>query len=438
VGRTVTIGGAYLTRVEGHGRLNVVVRDGRLETCRLDVVEAPRFFEGMLRGRSVFEAQHITSRICGICSCGHTLASIAAAEDALGIVPTSQTLLLRRLLLSYEILDSHLLHIYFLAAPDVLGVESTISLLGTHEKVVRRALRLKRGINDACDILAGRHVHPITPVVGGFTRLPRPPDLERMHGILNSLRPDLDATLDLVSTFRFPAFSRETEYVALVDDTDQYPLLAGEVGSSDGKRFHPRDYRSVTNEFVVPHSSAKHTRLSRDSYAVGALARYNLNGHRLRPEARAAAEGMGLARPCTNPYLATAAQMAECVHVLAEAILLLEGLLEGGVDVAQELTPGVNESGSLPVRAGSGVGAVEVPRGTLYHHYQVDERGIIQEADCVIPTNQNLNNIERDMQALVPAILDRSDQEIALALEMLVRAYDPCISCSTHFLRLRR
>jgi sulfhydrogenase subunit alpha len=427
----------YLTRVEGHGHIVVSVREGKLESCSLDIVEAPRFFEGMLRGRSVFEAQHITSRICGICSCGHTLASIQAAEDALGVTPSPQTVKLRKLLLHYEFLDSHVLHIYLLVAPDLLGVKSFVPLVETHNKVVRRALRMKKTCNELCEILVGRHVHPISAIVGGFTKLPRVKDLEAMLEKLVSMRPDMAATLELAGSLRFPEFQRETEYVALVSDDGEYPMLMGDLGSSDGKRMPKGEYRAMTNEFIVPHSSAKFTRLSRESYAVGSLARLNLNHDKLHPKAREAAAAVGLKPVCANPYLNTAAQLVESVHCLEEAISLVEGLLRDGIDYAEEITVGLNEKGVIPVRAGSGVGAVEVPRGILYHHYEIDERGIIKNANCIIPTNQNLNNIEHDMEKLVPEILNKSEEEITLALEMLVRSYDPCISCSTHMVEVK-
>jgi coenzyme F420-reducing hydrogenase alpha subunit len=434
--KEMSINVEYLTRVEGHGNIVVNFREGRLEECRLDIIESPRFFEGMLRGRPVFEAPHISSRICGICSCGHTLASIQAAEDALGITPTEQTIKLRRLMLNYEILDSHILHIYILAVPDLAGAKSVIPMIETHNKAVRRALRMKKVVNNACDILTGRHVHPITAIIGGFTKLPGKSDLIAMHNLLTGLRGDTESTLELVSTFRFPAFERETEYVSLVSDGPEYPLLSGDLGSSEGVRMNKRDYRSMTNEFIVPHSSAKHTKLSRDAYAVGALSRFNMNYDRLHPHARKTAERLGIKPRCANPYLNTVAQLVEWVHCLEESIVIIEELMKSGVDYSQELVVGVNEHKKIPVKKGSGVGAVEVPRGTLYHNYEIDENGIIVDANCIIPTNQNLHNIEHDMEKLVPEIMDKSQDEITLALEMLVRAYDPCISCSTHILKV--
>lgn len=435
--KNIKVNVEYLTRVEGHGNIVVNVKNGKLEECRLDIVESPRFFEGMLRGRSIFEAQHITSRICGICACGHSLASIQAAEDALGFVPSEQTIKLRKLLLHFENLDSHILHIYLLVAPDILGVKSFVPLIKTHNTVVRRALRMKKACNDVCDILVGRHVHPISSIVGGFTKLPREKDLDCMLDILTNMRADMEATLELAKTFKFPQFVRQTEYVSLVTDGDEYPMLSGDLGSTDGLRMGKRDYLKLTNEFVVKHSSAKHTKATRQSYMVGALSRFNLNHDKLHSKAKKAAKALGMKAPVFNPFLNTVAQLIECVHSLEESIEILEGFKDKGVDYSQALVVGLNEKGTIPVRAGNGVGAVEVPRGILFHNYEIDGKGKIVNANCIIPTGQNLNNIELDMAALVPQILDKSQEEITLLMEMLVRAYDPCISCSAHFLNVK-
>lgn len=435
--RNIKINVEYLTRVEGHGNIVVNVKEGKLEECRLEIVEAPRFFEGMLRGRSIFEAQHITSRICGICSCGHTLASIQAAENAIGFVPSEQTIALRKVLLHLETLDSHLLHIYLLVAPDLLGVKSFVPLIDTHNDLVRRALRMKKTCNDICDILVGRHVHPISAIVGGFTKLPKEKDFDLMLSKLNALDIDIQATIELASKLKFPNFQCETEYVGLVNDSQEYPFLEGDIGSTDGIKVIKEKYKKVTNEFVVPHSSAKHAKASRDSYMVGALARFNLNYDKLHHKAKAVAENLGMKPLVVNPYLNTVAQLIECVHALNDTIRLLKDFKNKGIDYSEELVVGLNEKGRIPVKAGRGVGAVEVPRGILFHDYKVDKHGKIVEANCVIPTSQNVNNIEHDMKKLVPEIINKTDEEITLDLEMLVRAYDPCISCSAHFLNVK-
>lgn len=434
--QNININVNYLTRVEGHGNIVVEVKNGKLEICRLEIVESPRFFEAFLRGRSIYEAPHITSRICGICACGHTLASIQAAEDALGIKPSEQTTLLRKLLLHYEHLDSHLLHIYLLVAPDLVGVPSFVPLIKTHPDVVRRALKMKRLCNELCDILVGRHVHPISAVVGGFTKLPRVNDLEEMRKRLLELQKDMEATVELFSKLTFPDFERDTEYVALVNDGDEYPLLYGDIGSTDGYRVSKYEYKNVTNEFIVPYATAKRTRWHRDSYAVGALARFNLNHEKLHPKAKQAANVLNLKPKCINPYFNTVAQIVECVHCVEDAIRIVETVWQNGINYDEIVVPDINELGKLPQRAGEGVGAVEVPRGLLIHHYECDERGIFRNANCVIPTNQNTHNIELDMLKLVPEIINKSQKEITLALEMLVRAYDPCISCSVHMVEI--
>jgi len=437
VSENISINVNYLTRVEGHGNIIVEVKDGKLEICRLEIVESPRFFEAFLRGRSIYEAPHITSRICGICACGHTLASIQAAEDALGIKPTEQTVLLRKLLLHYEQLDSHILHIYLLVAPDLIGVPSFVPLIKSNPDVVRRALRMKRLCNELCDILVGRHVHPISAVIGGFTKLPSETELEEMHKKLVELQKDMEVTVELFSTLTFPEFERDTEYVALINDEDEYPLLYGDIGSTDGYRVSKYEYKNVTNEFVVPYATAKRTKWHRESYAVGALARFNLNHEKLHPKAKNAAAILGLKPKCINPYLNTVAQIVESVHCIEDAIRIIEILWQKGINHDEVVVPDINEHGLLPQRAGEGVGAVEVPRGLLIHHYECDERGIFRNANCVIPTNQNTHNIELDMLKLVPEIINQSPEEIKLSLEMLVRAYDPCISCSVHMVEVR-
>ncbi len=418
----------HITRVEGHGNIVVDVENGDLKRCELQVVETPRFFEAMLRGRPYSEASHITSRICGICAVGHATTSLQATEAALGVVPSDQTQRLRKLNFHGEILDSHILHVYMLVAPDFFGVGSVFPLATSHPELVLRALRMKKLAGDLCATIGGRHTHPLALTVGGFTHLPTADQLEQLRTRLEAVRQDVDATVELFQSLKLPVFERETEYIAL-RQPDEYAFIGGTITTTDGFEMPISAYRQVTNEFLVPHSTAKHTRHHRESYMVGALARFNLNHDKLHPRAQAAATALGLKPICTNPYMNSVAQVVEIVHCVEDAITLIDTLLERGI--APEAPP------VIEARAGEGVGACEVPRGTLYHHYQIGDDGRITAANCIIPTNQNLANIEADMRALVPRILGRSPDDIRLALEMLVRAYDPCISCSTHMLDVR-
>lgn len=417
----------HVTRVEGHGNIYVEVADGVMKECRLDIVETPRFFEAMLRGRPYLEASHITSRICGICATGHATASLRASETALNVEPSQQTQLLRKLTFHGEILDSHILHIYMLVAPDFLGVGSVIPLATSHPEVVLRALRMKKLSGDLCAAVTGRHTHPIAMTVGGFTHFPKQAELKDLRQRLVDSRADLDATVELAAQLPWPKFERDTEYISL-HKPDEYAFIDGEIVSSDGGKVPAERYAEVTNEFMVPHSTAKHTRNNREGYMVGALARFNNNYEQLHPRAKEAAEKLGMKPKVTNPYLNTAAQVVEIVHCTEDAIILIDQLLEMGVK-PEPPTP-------VDLKDCSGVGVCEVPRGMLIHHYWIDATGTMTGANCIIPTNQNLSNLEADMRALVPAIIDKPVEAMQQDLEMLVRAYDPCISCSVHVLKL--
>ena len=417
----------HVTRVEGHGNIVVEVADSQLKECRFDVVETPRFFEAMLRGRPYTEASHITSRICGICATGHATTSLRASEKALGIQPSQQTVLLRKLSFHGEILDSHILHVYMLVAPDFLGVGSVIPLASSHPEVVLRALRMKKLSGDICAVVTGRHTHPIAMSVGGFTHFPKRAELESLRQRLEAARADVDATVELCATLPWPKFERDTEYISLTKP-DEYAFIDGEIMSSDGVKLPIESYQKVTNEYLVPHSSAKFTRFQRESYMVGALARFNNNYAQLHPRAKAAAAALGMKPKVTNTYLNSGAQVVEIVHCVEDAILVIDQLLEMGVS-PEELVPPTRQSGD-------GVGACEVPRGILFHHYWIGEDGNITGANCIIPTNQNIANLEADMRVLVPQIMHKPVDAMRLDLEMMVRAYDPCISCSVHVAKL--
>jgi sulfhydrogenase subunit alpha len=416
----------YITRVEGHGDIVLNAVDGKIEELKWKVIEAPRFFEAMLRGRNYNDVPIIASRICGICSIAHTLASVKAVEAAFGMNPTEQTVILRKLLHNAEYLESHVLHTLFLAAPDYLGVPSVFPLVETHKDVVVMALRLKKLAYNLAEIIAGRKTHPLGCVVGGFTIIPDLNELKSIKKRFESARADFETIVNLFKTLKVPDFKRETEYIALRDTRD-YALVNGDIASSDHQTLPVSSYLEVTNEFCVPWSTAKYTRHKRDSYMVGALARFNLNFKQLLPKAKKAAVDLGLDSPNFNPYMITIAQIVEGVHVIEDSINIIDHLASAGL---KEEVPAVR------VKAGRGVGAVEAPRGLLIHDYTFDDKGILTKANCIIPTNQNHNNIQKDMEALVPGILNLSEDEIRLKLEMLVRSYDPCISCSTHALRV--
>lgn len=421
---TTTIDISHLTRVEGHGSIRIRVEEGKLIESRWEVIETPRFFEAMLVGKSWENAPWITGRICGICSIGHTLASIRAIENAFGIVPTEQTEKLRLLLKHMETLQSHILHLYFLAAPDFLNAGSVFPLIDSNPDMVRRAARIKQLANDLCDCIGGRRLHPTRTVVGGFTMLPEKKELETFGIRLKEIMKDLFRTAGLFKSLALPNFSRETEFVSL-KSAGRYPFIGGDLVSTDGVIKKEHEYRQMTNEYLVEQSTSKWSKLSRASFAVGALARFNNNFNLLESAAREIAETFNLAPVNHNPFMNNIAQLVECVHVTAESITIIDQLLETDwTDSRQPIKP----------RTGTGVGAVEVPRGILYHCYEFDKQGKIQKCDCVIPTSQNHANIQHDLTALVQQsiIEGKKEKDIELLAQMLVRSYDPCISCSVH------
>jgi coenzyme F420-reducing hydrogenase alpha subunit len=414
----------HLTRVEGHGSIRVKVVKGKIEEARWDVVETPRYFEVILKGKHYTTAGILTARICGICSIGHCLASLAATEDAFGVRISETASRLRLLAKHGETLQSHYLHLFFLAAPDFLGVPSVLPLLETSPHVVDLARRFKGLANRLCDAVAGRTTHPVSLQVGGVAKLPDPLQLRSLRDELQTSIESLEEVVALFQTFEIPDFERETEFVSLKGEGD-YPFIGDHMISSDGVEHFKNSYKKMTNEYVDANNTSKWCKLSRDSFAVGALARFNNNHHLLRPEASVVAAALGLRAVCHNPFMNNVAQFVECVHATYDAIRLIDELLDQ--EPSEIMAP-------VAPRAGEGVGVVEVPRGILYHHYEYDSEGRIVRANCIIPTTQNNANIHHDLRSLVErhAVPGATDEKLELLCSMLVRAYDPCISCSVH------
>jgi len=418
----------HVTRVEGHGNIILDVKNGKIEKLQWNVVEAPRFFEAMLRGQQYNELRSITSRICGICSIGHSLASLKATEDALGVKITNQTATLRRLAIHAENMQSHILHIGYLVAPDLVGAGSVFSMLGKHTDTVLKIVKLHRLANEMSDLICGRTIHPIRLVVGGFSLQPTEKQLIQLKKRLleaQELTTEL-APIILSVAGNLPSFTRETEYIGLTSD-EEYSFYDGDIASTDTGR-HPKyqDYKEIMQEYIVPHSTAKYAKHARESYMVGALARFNLNSRQLHPVAQDIATLFKLKAINYNPFMNTIAQLVEFSHSIQDSISLIDTLVDQGIKQEKPVKP--------EKKAGRGVGIVEVPRGILVHDYTLNSQGYCTKANCIIPTNQNHANIQQDMEKLVPEIINQPEKEIELTLEMLVRAYDPCISCSTHYL----
>jgi len=421
----------HVTRVEGHGNIVVDVKKGEIKQIQWQVPEAPRFFEAMLRGRHYDELRPITSRICGICSIGHSLASLKATEDALDIKISTQSQILRRLAINGENMQSHILHVGYLAVPDLLGVGSVFPLVGSkHQDALLKIVKLHRISNEMSDLICGRTTHPIRLIVGGFSMVPNKKQLMDLRKKLqDSIKPTKEVAEVILSVAdKIPDFTRETEYIGL-SSNEEYALYDGYINSTDTGAF--KDYKNYTKmmqEYIVPQSTAKYAKHARKSYMVGALARYNLNSKQLHPLAQEVAKMFEFKPICFNPFMNNIAQLVEFVHNIEDSIIQVDKLLKKEIKDEKPIKPKKD--------SGQGVGVVEVPRGILVHDYTI-KNNKCTKANCIIPTNQNHANIQHDMEEFVPQILDKSEKEIELNLEMLVRAYDPCISCSTHYLKVK-
>jgi coenzyme F420-reducing hydrogenase alpha subunit len=424
--RTIKV--AALTRVEGEGALNIRVQGNQIEQVELNIYEPPRFFEAFLRGREVREVPDITARICGICPVAYQMSACHALEKALGIQVTPEIRRLRRLLYCGEWIESHALHIYLLHAPDFLGFESGISMAAQHREVVERGLRLKKIGNHLLEVLGGRAIHPINVAVGGFYRAPPKSELKALLPDLHwGLQASVD-TLRLVAGFDFPDLDIDYEMVCL-KHPNEYPLNEGHIVSSSGLNISMEEYEKHFQECHVPHSTALHSvKLPEEKpYLVGPLARVSLCFDQLSPTAQREAEKCKVSWPCKNNFKSIIARSLELITAYEEALAIVE-------DYQSEPSP--NRIAYEP-KVGAGCHATEAPRGLLYHRYRIGTDGLIAEAKIVPPTSQNQPRIEEDLRALLPGILDHDDAEVTRRCEHMIRNYDPCISCATHFLRVR-
>ncbi len=430
--KTVNVNVHHVTRIEGHGNIVVNATNGKIEKVQWQVPEAPRFFEAMVRGRSYQDIQTVVSRICGICSITHSLTATKAVENAMSIEVSEQTDKVRILMHYSEQLQSHVLHVGYLVAPDLFGFPSVVPLAAKAPDVVKAVIRLHRLGNEWSDLLAGRTTHPVTLVPGGLTKVPTAQQLIELRGRLEGCVTDLAAIAEAVLSVAgsIPAFTRETEYISLrQDNPPAYTFYHGDIASTDYDGTIPvNDWKTVTNEYVSDQSTAKWTKWHRDSYAVGALARFNNNGQHLSPMAKDVAKMFGLRKGCCNPFMNSVAQLVEAVHVVEVSKVLIDELLTKGLK---------EEKVRVSPKAGRGSGCVEAPRGILFHEYEFDRRGNCVGADICIPTGQNHANIQKDFEKFVPEILSEGQDAVRLKLEMLVRAYDPCVSCSTHMLNVQ-
>ncbi|MEM4348367.1 MAG: nickel-dependent hydrogenase large subunit [Candidatus Anstonellaceae archaeon] len=415
----------HLSKIEGHTDLEVKVKNGVVQYAHLKISESKRFFTQAVRGKSCLNVAQLVSRICGTCSIAHLITCIQAVEDALGIVPTEQTMTLRHLTEDGLMIRDHAMHLYIFCLPDIMNADSILELAETHKGLIEKALEVKSAGNELSKLIAGRAVHAPYPVVGGYTKIPDNQSCREMAHVLSHAR---EHALEFVDLFRetLPSYERKTHFVALKNP--KYEYIGGEICSSEGYCVSKENFWNHLYRVVVPYSQSTGFEFEGKEYMVGALARMNLNKEALHKDTKKDVSACLPLFPSNNIFANNLAQAIEIVNSIDHAIEILESY-----DFKAEpyKTP--------QVKAGTGIGVTEAPRGTLYYALKINEQGLVEYINLVIPTAQNMVNIEKDMAQIVQRGIDegKEKEELSMEVERLVRAYDPCMSCATHFLRLR-
>ncbi|MCX7760226.1 MAG: Ni/Fe hydrogenase subunit alpha [Hydrogenothermaceae bacterium] len=415
-----------LTRVEGEGRVIVSIKDGKVNDVFLNIFEPPRFFEGILVGKNYDVAPDITARICGICPIAYQMSSVQAFESAFGIDIPKEIEDLRRLFYYGEWIQSHTLHIFFLHLPDFFNLPSIFEVNKINPEIVKIAFNLKRFSSKLIEIIGGRVSHPVTAAVGGFYKTPEENNLKEILKDINLVLEDTVKAIDYVSRLNFPDYSIENVLFVSLKDGDNYPILKGDIYSSDGLTIKKEEFLEYFNEYEVPHSTAKFS-VKKDGkhYIVGPIARFNNTFDKLLPLVRETAKKYSITPPIYNPYRSILIRLIEILDCLYRSKSLIENYRR--IDKATV---------DFEVKAGVGVGVSEAPRGILWHRYVISETGRILEANIIPPTSQNQYIMESDVKRKLLEVKEDEIRERVLEAEKSIRNYDPCISCATHFLKV--
>lgn len=415
-----------ISKIEGHTDMKIVVRNGKVRECKLEIDEDKRFFTDALEGKRYDEICGMMSRICGTCSSAHVLASVEAVEKAFDVKVTRQTRRLRNLLINASHLRDHAMHLWFFVLPDLFGVDSVLDFGKSKHKLLQDGLDVKEAGNYLSTIIGGRAVHPPAGVVGGFTRFATKKEVDAAMGMLKKCRPKVLGLIKLlVKKRRGNVFNRKVTYAGLVND--DYNFLEGKIKTSKGDTVEERDFGRHLSRVILPYSTATAVEFDGDEFLTGALARMNLNKGSLNENTRRSVSGKILNMlPSVNVFDNNLAQALECLNIIDNSINML------GIYMRKE--------GVAPVKPkkATGVGVLEAPRGTLYYRLDFDSKGVVKFADLVIPTQQNIVNMEKTVGKYVEALLKKGKRkrEIVSEVEKMIRAYDPCMSCAAHFLNI--
>lgn len=424
--RRIQINVPALTRVEGEGSLTLKIEQGRIEQLQLSIFEPPRYFEKFLEGRAWHEVPDIVARICGICPVAYQMSAVQALEMAFGVTPSDWVQRMRRLFYCGEWIQSHALHIHLLALPDYLGFDSVIGMAEKHPDETRRGLALQSLGNELIKLFGGRSVHPVGARVGGFHHAPDAAAMTRLHERLQQLKPEAEALTDWCASLPMPTASDDFISVAMSNDAE-YPFHSGRLASSSGLDIDASEWELRFREEQAEHSTALWSFLDNTPYLVGPLARVNLNARQLPAAISSRLQSRGIRFPSQNMFHSMLTRAVE-IEIAIEEALAISGSYRLPNSPYVEITP----------REGVGYGMTEAPRGLLWHRYETDANGLIRSARIVPPTSQNQARMEQDLHRSLQAFgLEHSEEELRLHCEKVIRNYDPCISCATHFLQLK-
>ncbi len=412
----------HITKIEGHARLHIKVDKGEIKKVSFDVFEGSRFFEGILKGKHFADVNHIASRICGICSPVHGITSVKATEKAFGIVPSEQTRILRDLLNIGGTIQSHVMHLYFLTLPDYTGHSNAVEMAQAHPEHIRRALKLKQFGNDVVTVIGGRTIHPYTLTPGGFTRIPGEDDFKKLLKTAKSCLDDARATANLFCGLQYPEFERKTRHFALKGRCYFcYDDIVKCTGTDEC--IAVPDYEAHFKEFFKQGSTAEFAKSDEKSYMVGAWSRILNNLDLLSKESKEMVR-------CVIPR-----KYSPFMNNPAQAIEIFEGITRI-IDILESTEFHNEKPVDFKPRAGTGIAASEAPRGMVFHKYKYDNKGMTNFINITTPTTQNIPNLEEDIKNFLPSVLNLPKEKLQLEVEKLIRAYDPCISCATHFLKI--
>ncbi|MDH3353128.1 MAG: nickel-dependent hydrogenase large subunit [Nanoarchaeota archaeon] len=414
----------HICKIEGHADLTLNIEKNEVKKCELKTAEGARFFEALVLGRNIEDIQEIVSRICGICSCAHSVASVQGLEEALGIKPTQQQQFIRETLVLAERIRSHATHLYFLSLPDYLNASSALTLGKEHKSKVLEALKIVTIGNKLVEKFGGREMHP-------FLKIKEESEEEDFSELIKQLqeaKPIILKTIQLFSNLPYQKLERKSEYLSLKEQND-YATISGKIADQK-ETFIDDDYKSHLTENIKEYATSKFVLHEDKPYSVGAIARISNNSDQLDEETKQqlsiVLKKLNITLPLTNPHHNLICQALEILQATNRVLKLLQN------------PPGNKAIEKIKIKAGTGVSAVEAPRGTLFHEYKINKKGEIDYCNIITPTAQNLNMIEQDIITLVDELLKRksSEKEITNQIEKLIRSYDPCFSCSTHFLKV--